>query len=26
MEKHQSARVQQLVPDVESAWGYNDFN
>ena len=26
MEKHQSARVQQLVPDVESSWGYNDFN
>ena len=26
MEKHQSARVQQLVPDVESVWGYNDFN
>ena len=26
MEKHQSARVQQLVPDVEAAWGYNDFN
>jgi len=26
MEKHQSARVQQLIPDVESAWGYNDFN
>ena len=26
MEKHQSARVQQLVPDVEAAWGYDDFN
>jgi hypothetical protein len=26
IEKHQSARVQQLVPDVEAAWGYNDFN
>ena len=26
MEKHQSARVQQLVPDVEASWGYNDFN
>jgi len=26
IEKHQSARIQQLVPDVESTWGYNDFN
>ena len=26
MEKHQSARVQQLVPDVESAWVANEFN
>ena len=26
MEKHQSARVQQLVPDVESSWVANDFN
>jgi len=26
MEKNQSARVQQLVPDIESVWGRNDFN